>query len=1569
MDRHPDRRERRGPPPPSAQRNDAPPRMPFGCLRSADAVYELFERKTKIGRGQKCDVILTTSKSISSAHAVVLFDGGETLLRDLNSTNGTFVNNVRVHNDTYPLEAGDIIRFGCDVQSYRFEHAKDLREYEPRSRAGSPSKMDDDEDMLPQQQQQQQHRSDRRDRSDRRPRTAAAGYSNHRVRRSDSPESRDRGKRGQQRKERQQQRQQRPRTSGGIRRSRGENPEDDSLEAPVAGSQSPLPPPNVHRSHRRRGVPPNGSNSVDDLSVQLARAEGERKGRLEAELEELRSRLAESDGRSAGIRQYRQEARKLIRRSRHRAATEGGDDDGDVEGVDPDANVVVYRTAQGTVRERSPTRQRQQRTLAEVRDSLEDGDPFEYADSRPVRRDENGNDVRVNIDQEEEEQEQEQEQEKNIDKHRENRRPTSRNTERERTEDYSGSDRGRDQSPGRNQRGEHDGDGGRRQQNKKQWNKNKNRGRGDEENIDNYHDSMDDEEDGEVENNHSRRHGGDSGMRRARSSPLHNRSKSLRAKDEHNSQGVGRSADDTLHRPSSPQVRSERGSTGNILERVKKGQEGNRNRKKSHSSFSEAGTMEGVPAAVESLGGQLKSEQNQPVRQDGVGGGGDDDFMAMSMTGGGGDESMPDEFMAMGMTDGGDQNTPPSHHEAVQVDPVRSPVSPPMTPSTIEGEQTRMIKALQERLAIAEETQRNTLLQLHQMSARQKERDTAIETETKQAQAFSERHRADLGQSLSSQQRLVEKDMAQREQQQQQQQYQQPATSSPELDEQFVNRMMEKQAGETSKSGEAIDRSLSNIKDRLDDSMGRREVLRRAIEELTEKAVAAHVAKLENAEERHRDELQAMAKTAVAAAESRGEEEESVEKDEETKETQGSSIPVDGNQLLTSTVGVPSLTPSQVAMIDEVSERERAYMNQLDTAREAIQSMRQQLMTAEKKQAEDSTEMKRIAKNVEDMHTQEVQKMLEHHRATVASMHAQTGGSEPLTNSTIATLQNGEEPTASKVLEKSPSQAEVVLQSLITDMNDHEETSKVQMDRLRAKLENTETIHVRQLEEMRARHRKELELVAVGSTAATLVPTLTEFALSTTSSPKKGELTSGGDGYGGDVVEAMVTTRRAAQDLRHEANEYARPSPTQRRRRHGEDDNAKEAGAESEQWNIAAVEGNSGSADVDVVRDMKELADAARKEHMSHIARLKKEHREQLLSLRQQERRRSSNSSSSAQILPERTTNQNISEEEVAALRSELKKLRRLLTAASSSESPLLSTSVSSVADRRVDNGVESRHIERDVVRAAVLRPLVKGLHLDGLERGFRALVTEREQHIERQKATSRRDTAGMSLHCVAKRGARDLLRQGWRTWTYAAKDRQSAEREAKAILDAVVESGDAVRAQGLELYCVELQQRLSDMKEERTEQERQLRKLERMDWPRVVMRQTRTISTLQESIVQLRKDAETERSSFARAMQKAMKALDNATSSKKRSRRGGGGSSSESNKITDNVHNLQEFITDISRQVSQHREEALEWQRRHRQSTKAWVRNVFLFIYFSVKRGISFRYLFISNKSSSSFY
>ena len=1473
---------------PSSNRNQSPPQMPFGCLRSADSIYELFERKTKIGRGQKCEVILTTSKSISSAHATIIFDGNETILRDLNSTNGTFVNNVRVHNDTYPLETGDIIRFGCDVQSYRFEHSQDMIEYKPRagSQAGSPSRVDEEhyQDNTP----NRGRRSGGGGSDGRRPQTAAAGYSNHRVRRSDSPENRDRGQRGNKRQPQQQsnrRQQERPRTSGGIRRSRGENPEDD-IEPP-AGSQSPLPPPNVHRSHRlpQKQSGATGSNSVDQLSIQLARAEGEKQGRLEAELEELRMRLAESDGKSAGIRQYRQEARKLIRRSRHRAATgengDGNEDNNDLEGVDPDANVVVYKTAHGTKRERSPTRQRQKRSPTPSRDNEDAGDPFEYADGRPIRRDENGNDVRVNKNEDENaDQEENERREEDM-----GRGGGEGEEEEEEEEDTYGGENGNGLLPGGSSSRRGGGERSRKQRKEK-------RNNGNDENVDNYHDSMDEEDydkhvDGD--NGNSR-----TGMRRARSSPLHNRSKALRQRDQRDQRERGTEDNEHLQRQrtSSPKARSERGSTGTLLEgeeqRFVQEQKSNIKRR-------------------QSKGDEVAAKQQQQIEDE------EDDFMAM---GGGGDESMPDEFMSEVtnvVNGGGDQSSPPDESTA-SLSRSRSSrrASPSMSPSTadIEGEQSRMIKALQERLAIAEETQRNTLSQLNQMAAKQKERD---QREARQAQEEVNR-------------RITQEEDASvmtGQQQQQQQQQQQPLSSelrrAPQNVQEEKNKENEMNQLTTKEEDEAIDRSLVHIKERLDDSMGRREILRKAIETLTEKAVQAHVAKMESAENMHREEMKTMKESSSSTSLSKDNMqskdatgEEAVMKTGEARVETGVETGETGNA---GNAGVPSLTPSQLLLINEASERELKYMNQLDTAREAIQSMRLQLTTAEEKQTEETKEMKRIAKEVEAMHSTEVNKMVELHRAAVASMQTSNASSMPLQN--VQTMEN-EQQEQKKHLEKSPSQAQVVFQSLVTDMDDHEETSKLQLDRLRNKLEETETIHVRQLNEMRARHRRELELAAVGGVATTLIPQLTEIAIASASnSPRKvieGDVEGGmnvGSG-GGTLEEAMVTTRRAAQNLRHEATEYAHPSPSRRRKRKSTNDKDDEN-----------IENNM---EIDIVRDMKELADVARREHVTEIERLKTLHREQVNGIRNK-----TNSQSSATNKTDYSNdNNNNSNEEVDALRSEVKTLRSLLEAASI-EAPMSPSS-------------STGGIETSVARAAVLRPLVKGLHLTGLERGFRALVSEREEHVEKQKATARRNKGGLALHCVAQRGARGLLQQGWERWTTSTSVLRNLEREAIAIRDAVAESGDAVRAQGLELYCVELQQRLSDMKEERTEQESELKKLERMDWPRVIMRQKRTIGTLQESIVQSRKDTETERSSFARAMQKAMTALDNATS-KKRNRRGGGGSS-ESN-VTDNVHNLQEFITDISRQVSQHREEALEWQRRHRQSTKAWVSRVFSRFFF----------------------
>jgi hypothetical protein len=75
---------------------------------AALGVY-LIEGTARIGRGDENEVVLA-DPSVSRTHAVLDAGGAEAVLRDLGSTNGTFVNGRRVA--TQGLRAGDELTFG-----------------------------------------------------------------------------------------------------------------------------------------------------------------------------------------------------------------------------------------------------------------------------------------------------------------------------------------------------------------------------------------------------------------------------------------------------------------------------------------------------------------------------------------------------------------------------------------------------------------------------------------------------------------------------------------------------------------------------------------------------------------------------------------------------------------------------------------------------------------------------------------------------------------------------------------------------------------------------------------------------------------------------------------------------------------------------------------------------------------------------------------------------------------------------------------------------------------------------------------------------------------------------------------------------------------------------------------------------------------------------------------------------------------------------------------------------------------------------------------------------------------
>jgi pSer/pThr/pTyr-binding forkhead associated (FHA) protein len=71
--------------------------------------YELTVDKTTIGRVED-NAFQIAEQSISSHHCEVLLKGGEVVVKDLNSTNGTYINGEKVAEKT--LKPGQILRLG-----------------------------------------------------------------------------------------------------------------------------------------------------------------------------------------------------------------------------------------------------------------------------------------------------------------------------------------------------------------------------------------------------------------------------------------------------------------------------------------------------------------------------------------------------------------------------------------------------------------------------------------------------------------------------------------------------------------------------------------------------------------------------------------------------------------------------------------------------------------------------------------------------------------------------------------------------------------------------------------------------------------------------------------------------------------------------------------------------------------------------------------------------------------------------------------------------------------------------------------------------------------------------------------------------------------------------------------------------------------------------------------------------------------------------------------------------------------------------------------------------------------
>jgi len=103
----------------------------FGYLKSDDLVYKLDKVINIIGRDTNCTIVLN-HPSISKQHAKIEYDiqTNSAILTDLNSTHGTFVNNMKLsQNQFIKLNSGDVIVFGQSDIQYTYLNYKQKNEF------------------------------------------------------------------------------------------------------------------------------------------------------------------------------------------------------------------------------------------------------------------------------------------------------------------------------------------------------------------------------------------------------------------------------------------------------------------------------------------------------------------------------------------------------------------------------------------------------------------------------------------------------------------------------------------------------------------------------------------------------------------------------------------------------------------------------------------------------------------------------------------------------------------------------------------------------------------------------------------------------------------------------------------------------------------------------------------------------------------------------------------------------------------------------------------------------------------------------------------------------------------------------------------------------------------------------------------------------------------------------------------------------------------------------------------------------------------------------------------------
>ena len=100
----------------------------YGLLKTSNEIFKLTKQRISIGRNKNSQIVISNN-TVSKDHAIIEFDEDyNATIKDLNSSNGTYVNGEKLKNLPLKLRTGDKIKFGKYEKEYIFESSNLLND-------------------------------------------------------------------------------------------------------------------------------------------------------------------------------------------------------------------------------------------------------------------------------------------------------------------------------------------------------------------------------------------------------------------------------------------------------------------------------------------------------------------------------------------------------------------------------------------------------------------------------------------------------------------------------------------------------------------------------------------------------------------------------------------------------------------------------------------------------------------------------------------------------------------------------------------------------------------------------------------------------------------------------------------------------------------------------------------------------------------------------------------------------------------------------------------------------------------------------------------------------------------------------------------------------------------------------------------------------------------------------------------------------------------------------------------------------------------------------------------------